>query len=178
MGTLYQTTRDIYFSSVDHGGEYNVPPNDATNTKARWNLASAYKKKACSMIYAQLPTNSSSLKRALKKKRKTRIQGKAAGLTTNQVSFLWPAFSLRTNERTKRKIYSRMIDTLLRVSWINLIETDVLIISYEFLVSLISKKKFFSHGCTTKVVHKERENCEKRGEGMGVSSLDVVSKFF
>lgn len=85
---------------------------------------------------------------------------------------------LTANERTKRKIYSTMIDTLLRVSWINLIETDVLIISYEFLVSLISKKKFFSHGCTTKVVHKERENCEKRGEGMGVSSLDVVSKFF
>lgn len=176
MGTLYQTTRDIYFSSVDHGGEYNVPPNDATNTKARWNLASAYKKKACSMIYAQLPTNSSSLKRALKKEKKEKHE--SAGLTTNQVSFLWPAFSLRTNERTKRKIYSRMIDTLLRVSWINLIETDVLIISYEFLVSLISKKKFFSHGCTTKVVHKERENCEKRGEGMGVSSLDVVSKFF
>ena len=173
MGTLYQTTRDIYFSSVDHDGEYNVPPNDATNTKARWNLASAYEKKACSMIYAQLPTNSSSLKRALKKKRKTRICR-----INDQSGFVLMASLLTANERTKRKIYSRMIDTLLRVSWINLIETDVLIISYEFLVSLISKKKFFSYGCTTKVVHKERENCEKRGEGMGVSSLDVVSKFF
>lgn len=100
MGTLYQTTRDIYFSSVDHGGEYNVPPNDATNTKARWNLASAYEKKACSMIYAQLPTNSSSLKRALKKKRKTRICR-----INDQSGFVLMASLLTANERTKKNLF-------------------------------------------------------------------------
>lgn len=72
----YQTTRDIFFF------EY----------VSQWE-----EKKACSMIYAQLLTNSSSLKRALKKK-----ENMNPGLTTNQFrSYGQPS----AKERTKGNLF-------------------------------------------------------------------------
>lgn len=50
------------------------------------------------MIYAQLPTNSSSLKRALKKKRKTRICR-----INDQSGFVLMASLLTANERTNEE---------------------------------------------------------------------------